>query len=213
MSLFNKMFAKKEKPPTPQEAIQKIRDVEDLLGKKQQYLEKKIEDELNAAKRHGVKNKKLALAALKRKKRFEQQLTQIDGTLTTLEYQREVLENAHSNAEVLKVMSDASKAFKNVNKNLDVDKVHDMMDDIAEQQQLAGEISTAISNPVGFDQNIDEDDLLRELEELQDEDVNSDLLNIPSVPSTNLPTASNKVPNKRRDEDDELKRMSEWINS
>ena len=60
----------------------------------------------------------MALAALKRKKRFEQQLTQIDGTLTTLEYQREVLENAHSNAEVLKVMSDASKAFKNVNKNL-----------------------------------------------------------------------------------------------
>jgi len=37
-----------------------------------------------------------------------------------------------------------------------VDKVHDLMDDISEQQQLAGEISTAISNPVGFDQNIDE---------------------------------------------------------
>jgi charged multivesicular body protein 4A/B len=31
-----------------------------------------------------------------------------------------------------------------------------MMDDIAEQQQLAGEISTAISNPVGFDQDVDE---------------------------------------------------------
>ena len=30
------------------------------------------------------------------------------------------------------------------------------MDDIAEQQQLAGEISTAISNPVGFDQDVDE---------------------------------------------------------
>ncbi len=60
----------------------------------------------------------MALQALKRKKRFEMQLTQIDGTLTTLEYQREVLENAHSNAEVLKVMSSASKAFKNVNQNL-----------------------------------------------------------------------------------------------
>ncbi len=60
----------------------------------------------------------MALQALKRKKRFEMQLTQIDGTLTTLEYQREVLENAHSNAEVLKVMSQASKAFKNVNSNL-----------------------------------------------------------------------------------------------
>lgn len=60
----------------------------------------------------------MALQALKRKKRYEAQLSQIDGTLTTLEYQREVLENASSNAEVLRVMSDASKAFKNVNSNL-----------------------------------------------------------------------------------------------
>ena len=30
------------------------------------------------------------------------------------------------------------------------------MDDISEQQQLANEITTAISNPVGFDQDIDE---------------------------------------------------------
>ena len=46
------------------------------------------------------------------------QLNQIDGTLTTLEYQREVLENASSNAEVIRVMGDASRAFKNVNQNL-----------------------------------------------------------------------------------------------
>lgn len=38
----------------------------------------------------------------------------------------------------------------------DVDKVHDLMDDISEQQQLADEITTAISNPVGFDQDVDE---------------------------------------------------------
>jgi len=30
------------------------------------------------------------------------------------------------------------------------------MDDLAEHQQLADEITTAISNPVGFDSNIDE---------------------------------------------------------
>ena len=38
----------------------------------------------------------------------------------------------------------------------DVDKVHDMMDDIAEQQDVAREISEAISNPVAFGQDIDE---------------------------------------------------------
>ena len=60
----------------------------------------------------------MAIQALKRKKRYEAQLNQIDGTLTTLEYQREVLENASSNAEVLRVMGDASRAFKAVNSNL-----------------------------------------------------------------------------------------------
>lgn len=38
----------------------------------------------------------------------------------------------------------------------DIDKVHDLMDDISEQQQIASEISQAISNPVGFDQDVDE---------------------------------------------------------
>lgn len=34
--------------------------------------------------------------------------------------------------------------------NRDVDEVHNMMDDIAEQQDVAREISDAISNPVAF---------------------------------------------------------------
>lgn len=38
----------------------------------------------------------------------------------------------------------------------DVDKVHDLMDDVAEQQEVANEISEAISNPVGFGQDQDE---------------------------------------------------------
>ena len=38
----------------------------------------------------------------------------------------------------------------------DIDKVHDLMDDIAEQQEIASEIADAISNPVGFSQDVDE---------------------------------------------------------
>ena len=38
----------------------------------------------------------------------------------------------------------------------DVDEVHEMMDDIAEQQEVANEIGEAISNPVGFGQDLDE---------------------------------------------------------
>lgn len=38
----------------------------------------------------------------------------------------------------------------------DVDKVHDLMDDVAEQQDVANEISEAISHPVGFGQDLDD---------------------------------------------------------
>ena len=45
------------------------------------------------------------------------------------------------------------------------------MDDIAEQQELANEISSAISSPMGFGHDIDEDDLLAELEGMEQEEM------------------------------------------
>ena len=59
-----------------------------------------------------------ALQALKRKKRYEKQLQQIDGTLSTIEFQREALENASTNTEVLRVMGDAAKALKTAHKSM-----------------------------------------------------------------------------------------------
>lgn len=43
--------------PTPQEAIHKLRETEEMLTKKQDFLEKRIEQELMTAKKHGTKNK------------------------------------------------------------------------------------------------------------------------------------------------------------
>lgn len=55
---------------------------EEILTKKQAYIEKKVEEELATIKANGTKNKRVALAALKRKKRLEKQLEQIDGTIS-----------------------------------------------------------------------------------------------------------------------------------
>ena len=48
------------------------------------------------------------------------------GTLTTIEYQREALENANTNTEVLKIMGTAAKALKGAHNNMDIDKVRKM---------------------------------------------------------------------------------------
>ncbi|PWA13866.1 hypothetical protein CCH79_00019218 [Gambusia affinis] len=62
MSLFGKIFGtgggKGGKGPTPQEAIQKLRETEEMLAKKQEFLEKKIDHELLTAKKNGTKNKR-----------------------------------------------------------------------------------------------------------------------------------------------------------
>lgn len=61
MSLFGKIFGsggKGGKAPTPQEAIQRLRETEEMLAKKQEFLEKKIDQELVTAKKNGTKNKR-----------------------------------------------------------------------------------------------------------------------------------------------------------
>ena len=190
MRLFGKLFGrsgKDGKAPTTGEAIQKLRETEDILLKKQDFLEDKIKEELSTAKKKGTKNKRAALQALKRKKRFEKQLQQIDGTLSTLEMQREALEGANANTDVLTTMNDAAKALKAAHKHMDVDEVHDMMDDIAEQLDVSKEINDAISNPVAFGHDVDEDDLLAELEKLEQEELEKELLNVAGVPDAALP--------------------------
>lgn len=59
MSLFSKWFGgKKEEVKTTGEAIQELRNTESLLIKKQEVLEKRIEQELEVAKKNGTKNKR-----------------------------------------------------------------------------------------------------------------------------------------------------------
>lgn len=50
-----------------------------MLLKKQEYLEKKQTEEIDIIRKNGTKNKRVSLQALKRKKRLDKQLEQIDG--------------------------------------------------------------------------------------------------------------------------------------
>merc|ERR1712227_879235 len=148
MSGFAKLFGgSKKNQPSPQEAIQKLRETEDMLTKKADFLEKRIEQELASAKKHGTKNKRAALSALKRKKRLEKQQEQIDGTLTTIEFQREALENTQSNTQIIQNMDYAAKALKKAHNGLDVDKVDDLMAVFRNNKMWLKKSQTLLPNP------------------------------------------------------------------
>merc|ERR1712106_396110 len=181
---FANFFGKgKGKQPTPQEAIQKLRETEDMLNKKAEFLEKRIGDEVAAAKKAGTKNKRVALSHLKRKKRLEKQQEQIDGTLTTIEFQREALENAQSNTEILKTMDYSSKALKGamgMQDDIDEDDLLAELEEM-EQEELDAELLGVGSDPVPD-------------------------LDLPT-PGTSLPAAPAK---KKQAEDDELDELAAW---
>ncbi|CAG9826441.1 unnamed protein product [Diabrotica balteata] len=218
MSFFGKLFGgkKEEVAPSPGEAIQKLRETEEMLIKKQDFLEKKIEEYTLVAKKNASKNKRVALQALKKKKRLEKTQLQIDGTLTTIEMQREALEGASTNTAVLDSMKNAADALKKAHKNLNVDDVHDIMDDIAEQHDIANEITNAISNPVGFTDDLDDDELEKELEELEQEGLEEDLLQVPgptqlpAVPTDAVANKPIKPAARKVEDDDDMKELEAW---
>ncbi|CAF1274172.1 unnamed protein product [Adineta steineri] len=217
-SALSRMFggSKGGKPKTaqtPQEAIQQLRDVEDVLNKKVEHLEAKINEETAIARRDARTNKRNALNALKRKKRLEKSLQQIDGTLTTLEYQREALQNAAMNGQAFSALQGATSALKNVHKELDIDSVQDIMDELAEQHELSNEIASAISSPVGFGADIDERELEDELAALEQEALSDQMtrVDLPTVPAHSIPAYAQpaaKVSSKAKN--DELAELEKW---
>lgn len=210
---FN-FFGKKEKAPSTQEAMQKLNDTEEMLSKKAEVLEKQIAEQLLLAKQYGTKDKRRALQALKKKKRLEANLTQVDNTLTTLEFQRDTLASARSNGEVLAAMKAGSSAIKQTHKELNVEKVDDVMDEIQEQHDIAQEINEAIARPMMGADEYDEDDLLAELEDMEQEELDAKLMDagtedisLPNIPTNNVPQVVKPV---AKEEDDELAELEAW---
>merc|ERR1712159_8175 len=174
--------------------MQKLNDTEEMLSIKAEVLEKQIAEQLLLAKQYGTKDKRRALQALKKKKRLEANLTQVDNTLTTLEFQRDTLASARSNGEVLAAMKAGSSAIKQTHKELNVEKVDDVMDEIQEQHDIAQEINEAIARPMMGADEYDEDDLLAELEDMEQEELDAKLMDagtedisLPNIPTNNVP--------------------------
>jgi len=81
--------------------------------------------------------------------------------------------------------------MKTIHKNMSVDQVDDTMAEIQEQMDVAAEISTAISQPLG--DTGAEEDLEAELEALEQEDLNDKLSAIESSTGLALPSAPAKT--------------------
>ncbi|KAI9340658.1 Snf7-domain-containing protein [Zopfochytrium polystomum] len=213
MHLFGKAKAAKV---APKDAIVKLRETLEMLEKREKYLETRIENELKVARANATKNKRAALMALKKKKALESQIEKIAGSRMTMEQQVMAIETANINKETMNAMKVAADALKTIHGDLDINKVDDIMDSIADEMAVANELSEAIARPQSFGVEFDEDELNAELEQLEQEELDRVLLNTggvsaglesaPSVPSTIPVVAQQPRPEKSKveEEDEEL---------
>ena len=175
-------------PSDPAQTILKLRSTVETLEKRQVHLDKKIEQQTKEAKeKMGKKDKRGALYCLKRKKMYEAEIEKINGARLTLEQQMIAIEATVTNAETVNAMKSGAKAMQAARQNVDADTVGDLMDDIKEEMEVGDEISAAISAPAN--DVLNDDDLLNELNEMEELELESQLLDAPPIPAMPLPAA------------------------
>jgi charged multivesicular body protein 4 len=173
---------KKEKPANPEEAlntINKLRGTLEDLDKRQKVLEAKARNELETAKeKNRQKDKRGALYSLKKKKMYEAEVAKLDASKMNLEQQIFMIEGAHTNVSVFESMRTAQATIANQHRNITVDQVDELRDQIEEHQQLQEEISDALTQPMGNLMNMDDDELMDELNQLEATEMEEKMLDM-----------------------------------
>ncbi len=196
------------------DAIGKLRDATETLEKREEHLQRKIDNEVKQARDLSKANKKQqALTCIKRKKMYEKQLEQIMGAKTTLETQRLALESMNINREALQAQQLGARAMEaEVRRMGGVDAVENTMDQVEDGLQDAEEIGQAMGRAIGA-ADADDDELLAELEELEQDGLDADLLDVAALapePAVAMPSAPISAPSAPKtavpmtDEDREL---------
>ncbi|KAG2754709.1 Snf7-domain-containing protein [Suillus brevipes Sb2] len=190
------------------DAIVGLRQQLQMIEKKEEHLQKKIDEELKKAKANAVSNKAVATQALRRKKANESEMDRLAGQRLQLELQINTLESANLNAETMAAMKKASDVLASIHGNMTMDKVDSTMSKITEQREIANEIAEAISYPTGTE--ADEEDLKAELAELEQETLDERLAGAEHVP-LHIPAGARRVEERPKVavEDDEEAQLRE----
>jgi len=172
MNIFENLFNKKQKDNEEKDKetnnlkiINELRENIDLIEKRNLFIEKKKNNLIIEAKvKLNNNDKKGALLILNKKKKIEEEINKNQGSQLLLENQLSNLESANLNKHIINSLSKSNKAIHNLNKDLNVDNIEELMDDIQEEQDNYNTIQSIMEQPL--QQIYEDDDLNKELEEL-----------------------------------------------
>lgn len=186
--------ASKNKITSQDKAILDLKVQRDKLKRYQKNINVVIEKEVEAAKLALTQgNKQKALLALKKKKYQIQLLEKTDQQLMNLEELTHSIEYALVEKELLEGLKQGNDVLKEIHKETSIEAVEKLMDDTAEAIAYQNEIDEMLGGLISAE---DEEEIQRELDELQEQELDARL---PDVPVNKLPEREpsdivNKIP-------------------
>ncbi|KAG7545763.1 Snf7 family [Arabidopsis suecica] len=209
--MMNRLFGKPKQESNALQTLDKLNETLEMLEKKEKVLLKKAGQEVEKAKEYTrAKNKRAAIQCLKRKRLYEQQVEQLGNFQLRIHDQMIMLEGAKATTETVDALRSGASAMKAMQKATNIDDVDKTMDEINEQTENMKQIQEALATPIGAAADFDEDDLERELEDLESEELENQLLQpattapLPSIPVPAGRQPARPVPQKRTAEEEEL---------
>lgn len=128
------------------------------------------------------KQRPKAMLALRKQKYLETQASSAEGELANIEHVISEIEQAKVQRTVYTALKQGNELLTNFNTQLKLEDVQKLMEDTAEAVQYQQEISAALSRQ-GISE--DDEDLLKQLEELDAEEALS--VELPGVPERPIP--------------------------
>ncbi|XP_015929057.1 charged multivesicular body protein 6-A [Parasteatoda tepidariorum] len=202
--LFGKTKKKETRVTEQDKAILQLKQQRDKLKQYQKRILTTLESERKLAKQLLHDGRKEKAKLLLRKKRFmEQMLTKTDGQLINLEQMAHDIEFAQIEQKVIDGLKVGNESLKSLHQMLSIDEIERIMDETHEGIEKQQEIDELLGGKLTEE---DEDAVLDELESLIAESLPTpptaddkqipaeEELDLPDVPTEDLPEPKKKVP-------------------
>jgi charged multivesicular body protein 5 len=198
---MNRLFGNKNKTPAPTIAdqCQNIDGRVDTVDKKVAKLDAellKYKQQMAKMKPGPSKNmvKQKAMRVLKQKKQYEGQRESMAQQSFNLDQTNYAIQSMKDTQVTVAAMKGGMKEMKKEYKKMDIGKIENMQDEMADMMEDANEIQEVMGRSYGMPE-LDEDDLEAELDALGDEMLlDDDTTYLDSADTTNMPTIPTGMP-------------------
>ncbi|KAI9477578.1 Vacuolar protein-sorting-associated protein 60 [Coemansia sp. RSA 989] len=113
--------------------------------------------------------KKQAMQVLQQKKKYEAQRDNLLQQSFNMESTAFAMDNVKNTMTTVQAMQDANKELKKQYKNIDVDKIYDIQDEMSDLMEQANEVQELMGRSYDLPEDFDEEDLEAELDALGDD--------------------------------------------